>query len=126
MVKVRNAVSGKALLASLMSVGTFLLSTAPGFSRGAVDVDDDRLPGNVVPSAYTLFIHPVPSPGPGEGKFTCKDFIDVDVKEPLSEIVLNSAELKIGKSGMHFRARSDRNEGVVSKRKRTDRTLITP
>jgi aminopeptidase N/puromycin-sensitive aminopeptidase len=50
-----------------------------------------RLPGNVIPENYKLFLDPRIS----EGRFSGEETVSVRLAEPLTEIVLNSLDLEI-------------------------------
>ncbi|MEI8190307.1 MAG: M1 family metallopeptidase [candidate division NC10 bacterium] len=55
-----------------------------------------RLPWTVVPSRYEIELEP----DLGRGRFTGRETIEVAVKEPVQEIVLNAADLEIHAAGI--------------------------
>src|SRR5215472_4247414 len=72
------------IVTTVLAGATLLATPAPRLAA-------QRLPGNVIPESYKLFL----DPRINEGRFSGEETISVRVTEPLTEIVLNSLDLEI-------------------------------
>ncbi len=81
---------------------------------------DHRLPRTVVPSHYELRL----SPDLEHATFGGHVFVDVEVTEPVDEIVLNAAELTIRKAAL-FNEEGTRIEAEAKTDEKTERAKLT-